>query len=38
MESYDDFYSQAKLYTQIHAKPNAQQQEKMNELTQSTKK
>ena len=23
MESYDEFYSQAKLYTQIHAKPNA---------------
>jgi len=35
MESYDDFYSQAKLYTQIHAKPNAQQQERMNEQTQS---
>lgn len=25
MESYDDFYNQAKLYTKIHAKPNAEQ-------------
>lgn len=24
MESYDEFFSAAKLYTQIHAKPNAQ--------------
>lgn len=24
MESYDEFFSQAKLYTQIHSRPNAE--------------
>ena len=27
MESYDEFFSRAKLYTQIHARPNEQQLE-----------
>jgi len=31
MESYDEFFNQAKLYTSIHARPNAQQSEMLKE-------
>jgi len=31
MESYDEFYNQAKLYTSIHARPSIQQSEMLKE-------
>jgi len=31
MESYDEFYNQAKLYTSIHARPSLQQSEMLKE-------
>lgn len=31
MESYDEFFSQAKLYTSIHARPSTQQTEMLKE-------
>lgn len=37
MESYDDYHNQAKIYTNIHAKPNAKQLEVMNSLGSKSK-
>jgi len=31
MESYDEFFNQAKLYTSIHARPSIQQTEMLKE-------
>ena len=37
MESYDEYFSAAQLYTQIHAKPNAEQQALMEEKQMNEK-
>ena len=37
MENYDEYYSKAKLYTEIHARPTAQQAQMMLEKEEESK-